>query len=201
MKPKRAKMTVLLITGIFIFVWGVLTLIVEIRGAANRTVFGAENNLSTALIVYDPDPFYNLDEQVCTSFAQGLAEKSWKAEVVTVAALENLNINNFDLHVFCANTYNWAPDRAISNYIKKSNDLKGKHVAAITLGSGSTARSKRIFEDILKQQEVHLIASKTFWLLKPNDESRTKESNVEVAKEMSKNFGMEIANDIGSKRE
>ena len=134
-------MTVLLITGIFIFVWGVLTLIVEKKGAANRTMFGAEKNVGTALIVYDPDPFYNLDEQVCNSFAQGLAEKSWKAEVITVAALEKLDINSFDLYVFCTNTYNWAPDRAISNYIKKSNDLQGKHVVAITLGSGSTARS------------------------------------------------------------
>lgn len=186
-------MIILVIIGSIALVWGLLTWIAEKKGPENRFEIGNPSNTKKALIIYDPDPFYNLDEQVCRSFAEGLADKGWKSEVVSVAVLDKRDPELFELYVFCANTYNWAPDRAVSNYIKKSRDLIGKKVVAITLGSGSTARSKLLLEKILKEKEMNLIDSKTFWLLKPNDESRTKESNVKIAIELSNDFGKEVA--------
>lgn len=184
------------IFSIILVIWSLLTLIAERKGTENITIIGEPTSEQKALILYDPDPFYNLDEQISKSFAEGLAENGWLSKVITVSAASGLNNEQFNLYVFCANTYNWSPDWAISNFIKNSTNLKGKNVIAITLGSGSTGRSQRILETQIKQKEAILLASKVYWLMKPNDESRAKESNVEVAVDMANTFGKQIAESL-----
>lgn len=169
--------------GIIAVVWGLLTLWVEKQGPARTWDFGRSGE-RTALLVYDPDPIYNLDEQVCKAFAQSLSEKGWYAGVKTVSAAAGVSTANYDLVVFCANTYNWAPDWAITRFIRRNDGLQGRNVVAITLGSGSTHQSKRKMEALLRAQHARLVDSRTFWLMRPNDESRSGEKNVAVALSM-----------------
>ncbi len=187
---------ILVILGSTLIVWIVLTVVVGKKGPEKVAVIGMPNAGHKALIVYDPDPIYNLDEKISKSFAEGLSEKGWVSKVVTVAAAKNFEKEFFDLYVFCANTYNWAPDRAIRNHIKNNDYLQGEHVVAITLGSGSTKRSQRLLEDLIKQKDAILIDSRTFWLMKPNTESKTKRSNSKIAVEKANNFGKEVAERI-----
>lgn len=190
---KFRKKTTVTISAILAF-WLLLSLIAEKKNTEkNLVIIGQNLNNQKAVIVYDPDPFYNLDAQISKSFAQGLAKNGWTSKVVNVTTAENLSDEQFDLYVFCANTYNWAPDWALSNLIKNHQGLKGKNVVAITLGSGATKRSKRVLEALINQKEATLVDSKVFWLLRPNDESRLKESNVQVAVEMAAIFGNQIA--------
>lgn len=190
---KFRKKIIITISAILAF-WLLLTLIAEKKDADKSLILIGQNlNNQKAIIIYDPDPFYKLDAQISKSFAQGLAKNGWTSKVVNVATAENLGNEQFDLYVFCANTYNWAPDWALSNLIKKHQGLKGKNVVAITLGSGATKRSKRIIEMLIKQKEATLVDSKVFWLLRPNDKARLKESNVQVAVEMAAIFGNQIA--------
>lgn len=191
-------MNILVVLGLTLIVWIVLTVIVGKKGPEKFAIVGAVSSDQKALIVYDPDPIYNLDEKVSKSFAEGLSEKGWGSKVVTVAAAKNFEKEFFDLYVFCANTYNWAPDKAIRDHIKNIDYLQGKHVVAITLGSGSTKRSQRLLEELIKQKEATLIDSRTFWLMKPNTESKTKRSNSKIAVEMANNFGKEIAERISN---
>ena len=67
--------------------------------------------------------------------------------------------------------------------------MKEKKVIAISLGSGSTEASQRRFENLIKEKKANLIGSKSFWLMKPNDETRMDESNVNVATEMAYQLG------------
>ncbi|WP_108808695.1 flavodoxin family protein [Aquimarina spinulae] len=197
MKRRKRMMTnILVILGLTLIVWIVLTVIVGKKGPEKIAIVGAANSDQKALIVYDPDPIYNLDEKVSKSFAEGLLERGWGSKVVTVAAAKKFEKELFDLYVFCANTYNWAPDKAIRDHIKNIDYLQGKDVVAITLGSGSTKRSQRLLEESIKQKEAILIDSRTFWLMKPNTESKTKRSNSKIAVEMANNFGKEIAERI-----
>jgi len=193
---KRTK-RILAILGVIAILWTGLTFIVEFTGPEKIAVFGEASEAKEALVVYDPDPIYNLDEQVCQSFAKGLVKKGWNVKVATVAAANKLPEQQFDLYVFCANTYNWAPDWSITKFVKKLG-LEGKSVAAITLGSGSTKKSKSVFENMIKDQGANLLDSKTYWLMRPNDESRMEESNIKVALEMANDFGKEIAQRIES---
>ncbi len=195
-RRKRIMTTVLLVIGLTVMIWIILSVIVSQKGPEKIAIVGKSNDNQKALIVYDPDPIYNLDEKISKSFAKGLAEKGWLSKVATVAAAKNVEEEQFDLYVFCANTYNWAPDKAVRNHIKNHDHLKGKNVIAITLGSGSTTRSQRVLEELIIQKEAILIDSRVFWLMKPNDKSETKRSNIKIAVEKANSFGKQIAETI-----
>jgi hypothetical protein len=193
MKTKKTKMTILWVAGAIVLLWAFLTLFAEVKGKDKLFLFGDTSSNRTALLVYNPDLFYNLDEQVCSSFARALAGEGWLAKVATVAAAEKMGNGEIDLYVFCANTYNWAPDWPISNYIKKHQGIQGKNVVAITLGGGSTSVSQRRLEEMLSKHQVRLLDSRSFWLLRPNDENNPKTPNVQVAREQAKQLAKKIA--------
>ncbi len=165
-------------------VWGLLTLWVEAEGPAKSRVLGNSASRTKVLIVYDPDPFYNLDEKVCESFGNVLAKKDLFVKIATVAAFSGVapndpSIGHYDLYLFCANTYNWRPDWAVRGFIE-SAPIEQKPVVAITLGTGSTAAAQRSLEKIITNKGGQLIDSRSFWLVRPNDENRLEGSNVAI---------------------
>ncbi|MBQ0734709.1 hypothetical protein [Aquimarina celericrescens] len=190
-RTKRMMVTLLIILVLTAIIWIVLSVVVSKTGSEKIAFIGEDGDYK-ALIVYDPDPIYNLDELISIAFAEGLTESRWESKIATVAAATKIK-QPFDLYVLCANTYNWAPDKAIRNYIKGNKHLKGSKVVAITLGSGATIRSQRLLEELIIEKQAILIESKSFWLIKPNNESKTKRSNRKIAIEMANDFGKEIA--------
>ena len=109
------------------------------------------------------------------------------------AAAETAARQPIDLYVFCANTYNFRPDWAVSKFIRKQVDLAGKSVVAITLGSGTTGASQNVLETLIRDKKARLLDSRSLWLLRPNDESRMQESNVVVSVSMAYAWGEDIA--------
>ncbi|MBC8082339.1 MAG: hypothetical protein H7Z21_03950 [Hymenobacter sp.] len=176
--------------------WAALTLWAESAGPKRSWKLGNQAAKKRALIVYDADPFYNLDEQVCRSFGQALADNGMRVTVATVKAAGDSSGQPVDLYVFCANTYNWAPDWSVSDFIKTQVHLNGKSVVAITVGGGGTAAAQAGLEKLLLDQKARLLDSRPLWLLKPNDESRGQESNVAVAVSMAYAWGAEIARHV-----
>lgn len=183
----------LIITLVILGIWGMLTIWAEMPGPAKSREYGFASSPKKVLVVYDPDPIYNLDEQLCIAFGKTLAEHNIYAYVATVKAANDLKTNDYDLYLFCANTYNWRPDRVISNFVKKHAGLRGKFVVALTLGSGSTKKAKAAFDKTIKNTGAKLMDSKTLWLLRPNDDTRMKEPNVEVAISITQQWAIEIA--------
>lgn len=185
------------ITGISVLaigvVWTLLTVWAERTGPKRSWQLGPQTAKKRVLIVYDPDPFYTLDEQVSRSFGQALADQGMQVTVATVAAASELDNQSIDLYVFCANTYNWRPDWAVSDFIQKQANLDGKSVVAITVGSGSTEDSQKALETLIRHKKANLLDSYSLWLLKPNDESRGTESNVAVSVSMAYSWGKELA--------
>ncbi len=171
--------------------WLLLTLWVQLKGPSSVERIGTDGAPKTSLVVYDPDPIYDLDEQVGRAFARGLADHGFSVQVASVRSADRLE-GTFDLYVFCANTYNWAPDWQTVRFIKRHPELAGKDAVAITLGAGSTGRSKRLLEAHLRHAGMRLSGSETYWLLRPNDESRLDEKNVEVAVDKARTFGRKI---------
>ena len=186
-------MIILTILGVIIIGWTIATYFVEQTGPEKKWSYGENRFDKTALIVFDPDPIYNLDEQVAKSFAKGLIEDKWQVTVTTIAGIENSEIQDFDLYVFCANTYNFKPDKAVTSHILNHETLKGKKAVAITLGSGATKRSQRIHEQNIISKDAELLGSKAFWLIRPNDENQRTTSNIIVANEIAKEYAITIA--------
>jgi len=174
-------------------VWTALTIWAESAGPKRSWKLGSQAAKRRALIVYDPDPFYNLDEQVSRSFGQSLADNGMRVTVATVKAVEESPEQSIDLYVFCTNTYNWAPDWSISSFIRQQAHLEGKPVVAITVGSSETESAQKALEKIILNKKANLLGSRSLWLMKPNDKSRAKESNITVAVSMAYSWGEEIA--------
>ncbi|WP_147448316.1 flavodoxin family protein [Dokdonia sinensis] len=152
---------------------------------------GAHTASRNAIIIYNPDPFYNLDEQVCKAFATTLSNSNWYAQVLTVKAIEESNLAQADLIVFCTNTYNWAPDTATMDFLKTQN-LDGMKCVALTLGMGTTDRAQRILEETIESRGGELLGSKAYWLGKPNAEPGVVAPNVHIAKLLVAEFADEI---------
>lgn len=188
----KLKILVTILSGILV-VWTVLTFWAEAEGPAKSTMMGDLRSTFNVLIVYDPDPIYNLDEQVCLRFGKTLSDAGMSVKVTTVAGVSTDSLD-FDAYVFCANTYNWRPDWAVTGLIQKA-PIENKPVIAITLGSGSTRDSQNALERLIVEQKGKLSGSKSFWLMRPNDESRMEESNVKVTLSMVEAWARQIANE------
>jgi hypothetical protein len=183
--------------GLIMLAWLSLSLWVEAEGPKKSWKFGVlPSSNHQILVVYDPDPFYNLDEQVCRSFGQAMADSGLHGIVATVSAAKELRDKDFAVYVLCANTYNWRPDWSVASFIKRETVLKAKPVIAITLGSGSTKGSQKAFEKIINENGAMLIDSKSLWLLRPNDELRMKETNVGVAKSIVYDWALELVDEL-----
>jgi hypothetical protein len=193
---KKLRNSAILILGGIAVVWTILTVWVERAGPGSTWTAGDAAAERTALIVFDPDPKYNLDDQVCRAFAEGLAANGFYSTVATVASAEAMKDRSFDLLVFCANTYNWRPDRAVSAHIEDHPGLQGKDVVAITLGSGSTGSSQGVLESLIRDKKAILIGSRSFWLLRPNDETRMEEKNVDVAVDLAREWGGSVGKEL-----
>jgi hypothetical protein len=181
---------------LIVFFWVLLTVWAESKGPKSLLYLGSTGTKGVALIVYDPDPFYNLDQQLCETFGKKLADNGWRVTIASVAAASQSADSSYDLYVFCANTYNWAPDWALSRFVKNHTRLEGKNTVAIIVGGGTTGRSQRLFESLIKFKNAKLIDSRAFWLWRPNDESRPKQSNVSVANDMVRSWAKDITTQL-----
>ncbi|WKN42197.1 hypothetical protein [Tunicatimonas pelagia] len=188
MKP-RIKVIAYVI-GVILFFWTGMTFWVQYTGEQQIVAVGDESSPKKALIIYNPDPIYNLDEQVCRSFAEGLSHHGFSAKIATIELAHKKEA--YDLYVFFANTYNWAPDWLIQQFIRDHPALEGKMVVAITMGAGETTRSQRKLESAILATDALLIGSRTYWLLHPNNESRMDEKNTDVAKDLARAWGESI---------
>jgi hypothetical protein len=197
--PKIMK-KLLKITGITVLViasiWTFVTVWAERVGPKRSWQLGSPTAKKRALIIYDPDLIYNLDEQVSRSFGQALADQGMQVTVASVAAASEAGNQPMDLYVFCANTYNFRPDWAVTDFIQKQTNLDGKSVVGITVGSGSTEDSQHALETLLRGKKANLLDSRSLWLFKPNDESRMQESNVAIAVSRAYSWGEEMAKRI-----
>ena len=192
MKKKFIKY--LVATGIFFGLsWVVLTLYVEQEGPPKLWLLG-DASQKNALIVFDADPFYNLDEQVCMSFGEALATQNFRVTIATVATADSISTSRYDLVVYCANTYNWRPDWAVTSFIE-DHSPSGNNVptVAITLGAGSTEASQRNLEHAIASTGAKLINSYSLWLWRPNDERKMETPNVDIAVDMAHEWGLDVA--------
>ena len=192
---KRWKRIIKLI-GLVLIIWTVLTLWVQYSGKEFLYEYKADQSEASALIVFNPDPLYNLDEQVCKSFAEGLQLNGISSTVATVKSAKEQVENDYDLYVFCVNTYNWTPDWRLTKFIKGHPKLDEAKVVALTVGAGATMRAQRKLEWHLSDQGADLMGSEMYWLLKPNDENRMQDENVKLASDKAHNFGKKVGEEL-----
>jgi NAD(P)H-dependent FMN reductase len=171
--------------------WVGLTIYVQRDGQDISVDIDGVEPSNKALVVFDPDPFYNLDQQLCKVFGETINQYQWQVNIRSVSMALNVQTFDYDLIVLCANTYNWAPDNSLVKWLKRIN-LNQKPVVLLTLGGGSTARAQGILEDLVSEQGAIILGSEEFWSWRPNDENRTELANNLVAQNLVKDFAKEM---------
>ncbi|MCB0733040.1 MAG: hypothetical protein H6608_12725 [Flavobacteriales bacterium] len=165
-----------ILVAVLIF-WALLTAWVQFTGQFKTIVIDSQSN-KTACIFFNPDPIYNLDEQVCLAMADELKHHGFTTTIMNSSTFSEQS-NNFDMYVACANTYNFAPDWSTTFAVK--HIPPGSRVIALTLGSGSTSRAHGILTHAVIKTPCSMVGDGELWLMRPNDEERLEESNSSVA--------------------
>ncbi len=91
-----------------------------------------------------------------------------------------------------SNTYNWAPDKPTQLLLARA-EWRGIAAIGLMAGAGTTGRAQGILEEKLQGTGARVLGVRPYWMLRPNDEARTGESNWAVAREMARKFGEESA--------
>ena len=167
---------------LLLFIWALATAWIQFPSAPILHRYGDESSASRIQILYNPDRIFNLDEKICVQLAETLSEQGHFVQLQTYSSSLEWD-ENASAIVFCSNTYNWAPDWQTQAFIETHPTLKGKMAIAITLGFGSTARSRRLLENRIVKGGMDLLASQTYWLLSSNNATQIQKSNSEIALE------------------
>lgn len=169
------------------------SILVQIPASPNLESPGGGKK-AKALILYHPSRDAHFTDDLTIAIANGLKSKGLSVERSTLNSRTDNSPREYALIVIVTNTYYWTPDLPTLWYLKWAN-LKGTNVLAITAGAGSTDRAKHLLEDAIQSSGANLIASRSFWLLRPNDETRLREPNRAVALEQATH----LAHDISTK--
>jgi hypothetical protein len=189
---KKTWRMLALIIGVILFLWTVTTLWAQWSGASKVVQSSPEATVTKRIcIYYNPDPIYNLDEQVCMHMMQTLSAECY-VEVRTTQS--GVSSEDFDAFIFCANTYNFAPDWGVTGVMSRLKEkTRGKTVGLLTLGAGSTGRAERLLKKSALPHDEANVLEKTIWLMKPNaDEVQSREDNLKLAKEMAAEFSKAV---------
>ncbi len=182
---------VIVILLVVLLLWVCLTLFTQYSGRGPSIPITSDHSSQNCLIVYNPDPFYNFDFLICDKIAEGLKTVGFDSQIMTLDKTKNVELSTYELIVICSNTYNFSPDWSTQKWIKEKN-LLNKKTIAVTLGAGSTKRSKDKLEKLLLHNGASVIESKSFWLMKPNDQEKSNKTNEQVALEMAFELGRSV---------
>jgi hypothetical protein len=139
-----------------------------------------------AVIVHQPNVIDDFIGEMTGAVGKKLQESGWKVTYMT--AREDHDLGQFKdvkLVIIGTNTYYWHPDLPTMNFIKINDEnLKDQNVVVLVGGFGDTRRAEKKMKDIMSKIKANLLAIKSLWIQRPNDEKRMDEDNREVAKDI-----------------
>lgn len=170
--------------------WCVLSVVVELEVSQQAQTFS--NGRPRALILFHPSWVDSFQDELTSSFAQGLTAAGWGVNRMTIDSGSSPDITDYDLIAFGTNTYYWRPDLPTMRLLAKLQ-LAGRRCVALVSGAGSTQRAERLVGELIARAGGSGIEVRPFWLWRPNDESRLAESNRAVALDKAREFGARLA--------
>jgi flavorubredoxin len=152
----------------------------------------ADQGAVRALVLYHPSRDAAFSEDLSQAFAQGLMEKGFAVDRATMTGETPARPEGYALIAVVSNTFYLRPDWPTMRYLERA-DFKGLRAVGLMGGAGTTESAARLLEEALKTAGADVIAVRSFWISRPNDETRTNEANRDVAKDMARKFGVEAA--------
>lgn len=183
------KMIAMAVSLILLAGLAIVTVIVEAEADYTHEILGEEGPVR-ALILFHPSREAHFSDELSLALADGLRAAGFSVHRATLTRDTPQAPKEYALIAVVSNTYWWTPDIPTLRYLARSR-LDGVHAIGLMGGAGATGRSRRILDEALRKTGAHVIRTRSFWLFRPNDETRMNEPNRQVALQLAKQFGVD----------
>jgi hypothetical protein len=173
-----------------------ITITVE-READYRLETLGNSGVKSALVLYHPSRDAHFSDELSLAVAEGLVTTGLSVDRATMTNKTPSEFKHYALIVVVSNTYYWTPDLPTLNYLDRAQ-LTDIPVIGVIGGAGATARSERLLGEALADSGARVLHTQSYWIFRPNDESRMSESNRAVAKELARQLGRKYGSMIAS---
>jgi flavorubredoxin len=185
------KMIAIAIVLILLLGLAIVTIFVESEADYKLDTLGGEGK-ARALILFHPSRDAHFSDELSISLADGLKSAGFSVHRATITRDTPDALKDYALIAVVSNTYWWTPDIPTLRYLKRAR-IDGVHAIGLIGGAGATGRSQKMLEEALRKTGANVIQTRSFWLFRPNDETRMNEPNREVATQMARQFGADSA--------
>lgn len=182
------KRIILGLAGFLALAWVVIPVIVEREGTPRLEQLGGGTGKGRALVLYHPSRDAHFSDELSLAFAEGLMAAGFAVDRVTLTSATPARPEGYAIVGVVSNTYYWMPDLPTMHYLKRSR-MEGLPVVGLIGGAGSTGRSHRVLEAALRRTGATVLRVQSFWLWRPNDETRLTEPNRQVALDRARQLG------------
>jgi hypothetical protein len=186
------KRLALILAGLVGLAWLGFSLIVELDGPYRREALGGADSGGKALVLYHPSRDAHFSDDLSDAFAQALVGAGFQVERATLTAATPGRPAGYNLVAVVTNTYYWTPDLPTLRYLKRAQ-FEGTLLVGLIGGAGSTGRAERILDAALRRTGGTVFQTRSFWLWRPNDESRKGVPNREVALDQARELALQAA--------
>ena len=184
------KIVAAMVVSILLIGLGVLTAYIEAEAPSRHESLGGAGQ-AKALVLYHPSRDAGFSDDLSMAFADGLKLAGLAVERATLTSATPASPKGYALVAVVSNTYWWTPDLPTLRYLDRAR-LDSIPVVALIGGAGATGRSQRVLEEALGRTGAKVLAARSFWLWRPNDEARMNETNRTVALDMARRLGLDI---------
>ena len=129
-------------------------------------LLGGESD-KRALIVFH-SAHRGFQRTIQRALAEGLVARGWHVAMMTASAQAPGTIDEYDLLVLGAPTYNWSPARAITSYVARLRELHGMNVVLVVSGGGMTERAMKSLRRQVEAAHGHVVEALELWTRREN---------------------------------
>jgi hypothetical protein len=182
--------TIAIVIGALLLLGAIVaTVVVEMESNYRHEILsgGTEHQ---ALILFHPSRDAHFSDDLSMSLAEGLKAAGFSVHRATLTSDTPPAFDGYTLIAVVSNTYWWTPDIPTLRYLERAR-FKGINAIGVIGGGGATERSQRMLDEALRKAGANVIRTRSFWLWRPNDESRMSEPNKQVALQLANAFAVE----------
>lgn len=185
------------VIGVLLLALVGVSIAVELEADETRQSLGPPGR-AKALVLFHPSRDARFSDDLSLAFAQGLQAGGMSVDRATLTRHAPASAQGYALVAVVSNTYYWTPDLPTLRYLGRAR-LDGVAAVGLIGGAGATRRSQRLLAEALRSTGARVMQTRSFWLFRPNDESRMNEPNRAVALDIAQRWGTETAQAVLAK--
>jgi hypothetical protein len=174
---------------ILLAVLAIATAIVETEADYRHEILSSGGS-ATALVLFHPSRDAHFSDELSLALADGLQAAGFSVHRETLTKNTPNASKGYALVAVVCNTYWWSPDLPTLRYLAWAR-LDDIPTIGLIGGAGATGRSEQMLKDALQQARSKVLQTRSFWIFRPNDETRSSEPNRQVALQLAKQLGLE----------